>query len=474
MADLNSLIAQGVQFRAPPDPFAQYAQMQQLQQGATQNQLAQYQLGAAQRADVQSNALNAAYAGNLDPNTGAINYGGVARSLAGSGAGSQIPAAMKSQFEQQQAQTKLIKDKLELLPGMYQRADTPEAYATLQNMVHSDPVLGPWLDSQGATKEKGIASLQNAVSTGKFNDLRIGSMQSVAQILDSMKPVVTAAGASVFDPRTQTFIGTAPEKTPPPPAMVAEFNFAKTPEGGGFRGTYQDFVTARAAAGRAPVQPVAPTITQVVDPNNPKQMLNVNARLYNGGSVGGTGVIGVAGREPGYVAREEKAATKQTETTKSREQVDTLVAQLGGYYDTLSNEGGITSTGQTSSANIKAGLASSGLGQATGRLLGTQAQSQRNSIVQTRPLLVQAIKNATGMSAKQMDSNVELKIMLATATDPQLDIEANRRALASLAELYGTGSGAGPTAAPAAAKPNALSSAEQAELEQLRKRFGGK
>ena len=46
--------------------------------------------------------------------------------------------------------------------------------------------------------------------------------------------------------------GTAPEKPPAPPSMVAEYTFAKTPDGGSFRGSYQDFVTARAAAGRAP------------------------------------------------------------------------------------------------------------------------------------------------------------------------------------------------------------------------------
>jgi hypothetical protein len=40
-----------------------------------------------------------------------------------------------------------------------------------------------------------------------------------------------------------------------PPSMVAEYNFARSPDGGGFKGSYQDFVTARAAAGRAPVQP---------------------------------------------------------------------------------------------------------------------------------------------------------------------------------------------------------------------------
>ena len=39
MADLNALIAQGYQFQAPPDPFANYARMQQLDQGEQANQL---------------------------------------------------------------------------------------------------------------------------------------------------------------------------------------------------------------------------------------------------------------------------------------------------------------------------------------------------------------------------------------------------------------------------------------------------
>jgi hypothetical protein len=49
MADLNALIAQGYQFQAPPDPFVQYGRMQQLENSATQNQLARQQMteGAA-------------------------------------------------------------------------------------------------------------------------------------------------------------------------------------------------------------------------------------------------------------------------------------------------------------------------------------------------------------------------------------------------------------------------------------------
>ena len=47
MADLNALIAQGAQFQAPIDPFAQYGKMQQLQNAGMQNQLTQQQLATA-------------------------------------------------------------------------------------------------------------------------------------------------------------------------------------------------------------------------------------------------------------------------------------------------------------------------------------------------------------------------------------------------------------------------------------------
>ena len=59
MADLNALIAQGVQFKAPPDPFAQYAQMQQLQQGQQANQLNQMKMQEYQRGVESQNALRA-------------------------------------------------------------------------------------------------------------------------------------------------------------------------------------------------------------------------------------------------------------------------------------------------------------------------------------------------------------------------------------------------------------------------------
>ena len=51
-------------------------------------------------------------------------------------------------------------------------------------------------------------------------------------------------------------------------------------------------------------------------------------------------------------------------------------------------------------------------------------------------------------------------MMLATATDPTLDLEANRRALANLAALYGTGGGAAPPPAPSPGAPTRANAAK--------------
>lgn len=192
----------------------------------------------------------------------------------------------------------------------------------------------------------------------------------------------------------------------------------------------------------------APTITMVLDPNDNTRMLSIDAKTYRGGSLGSQGVIGIAGKEPTVGKKQEakEAAQSNAETT---------IAQLRQSYDQLDRLGGITSTRNRVGTNIAAGLSSSAAGQFTGRLLGTEAQSERNKIAQTRPLLMTTIMQAMGLSAKQLDSNAELKLWLSAATDPTLDLEANRDALNNLERMLtgkGKGAGAG-TTPPAAPKP---------------------
>lgn len=181
-----------------------------------------------------------------------------------------------------------------------------------------------------------------------------------------------------------------------------------------------------------PIPKEPTTTTEVIDPKDPTRMLRVIPTVYQGGTVGERGVVGISGKEPSAAKKEQDAATGATS-------VDNIIADLRDKYTQLDTSGGITNPDKGVAANLQAGIGSSGLGQFGGRMFGTQNQSVRNQIAQTRPLLLSAIKQRTGMSAKQMDSNVELKLWLSTATDPQLDIKANMNALDNIEKMLGSG-----------------------------------
>jgi len=120
--------------------------------------------------------------------------------------------------------------------------------------------------------------------------------------------------------------------------------------------------------------------------------------------------------------------------------VDLAVGTLRDAYDRLDQGGGITNTNKGTLDNSVAWASSSAPGQLVGKMLGTKNQSARNEIEMTRPALLAALMKATGMSAKQMDSNAELKLWMRTATDPTLDIQANRAALSKIEQKYLRGS----------------------------------
>jgi len=237
MALVNPNIAMGYQGIQLPNQLAQYSQIAGIQNAQQQNELARMQMQEYERARAEEDQLRS-YLAQSDftqpqARTGLTKFGktGLAYSKALS---EQDTARTEGQIKQ----TKLVADKLALLPEAYRMADTPEAYLALHQSVHADPVLGPWLKSTGATPEKGLASLQKAVETGKFDELRMKSMQSVGQLLDSMKPIVVAPSASVYQGGKFSQAPAAPKT---PTELQRNFEFAKTPEGGNFRGSLADF-----------------------------------------------------------------------------------------------------------------------------------------------------------------------------------------------------------------------------------------
>jgi hypothetical protein len=280
-----------------------------------------------------------------------------------------------------------------------------------------------WIATQFPTTKAGMQAMKSAELLRQMNKPYVVGNR-----------LVTGTGQELY---------AAPDKPAAPPGMVAEYTFAKTPEGGNFQGTYQQFVTARAAAGRAPAQPVAPTITQIVDPRNPNQMITIDARRYTGGSVGSPGVLGVGGKEPGAAVRANKSEEGKTQLA---DDLDNLRAS----FTKLDEMRAIPSTARNPLSNIASATAATGIGQTAGRFVGTEAQVEREVINSARTRLVNSIKNATGMSAQQLNSNVELQTMLKSISDPGQPIEAALRIIDDIENAYVKGAGMPKKKSPAA------------------------
>jgi len=169
-------------------------------------------------------------------------------------------------------------------------------------------------------------------------------------------------------------------------------------------------------------------------------------------------------------AETSPTAIKEREKVEGRQSTTALLDELESDYGQLTKLGADISPQRGAIANIANRVAASGPGQLITGAVGTEAQAVRDSIATKRASLMASIKQATGMGATQLNSNVELQFYLKMATDPTMSREVNKKAINWLRNTYGLKEGA----APAATKPAAggLSPEEQAELEQLRKRFG--
>ena len=135
-------------------------------------------------------------------------------------------------------------------------------------------VAAPAAPATPRTRESRIAEIQPRLALLRpFTKDNPQAKAEYTMLLDEVKelrkPQVLTPG-SVFDMPGVDRI-TTPEKPPAPPSMVAEYTFAKTPDGGGFRGSFQDFVIARSKAARPPAQPrpEQPPVA-VVDPRTGK------------------------------------------------------------------------------------------------------------------------------------------------------------------------------------------------------------
>ena len=151
-----------------------------------------------------------------------------------------------------------------------------------------------------------------------------------------------------------------------------------------------------------------------------------------------------------------RATVEQEESERRRrrgqESIESVLNDMASAYTRLDELGGIPSERRSRLANVPAYLAGTPVGQEVSKSQATQSQTQRNQIQASVRQLLTAIKNATGMSAQEMNSNVELQQLMASVSSPTQSIESVRGILSSISRQYGLGELRFPeTPAPAAA-----------------------
>jgi hypothetical protein len=410
---LNTNIALGVRPIEVANPLAQYGQLAQIQAAQNQNAMAQLQMREAEAAAQEKNMLR-----RLDPT--AADY--EAQLF-------KVSPQLGINFRKEQAATEASK------------AQTAASVATAAKAKQE--ILGQALRdiSQRPSDANITAHTEDIQSSPLFSPEEKAKALVTQQTLlgipfEQRQAYLASQGAKPSDlkPTTQTVNrGGATEVIQTPAfggAPVAVGSYADVP----LPANVEEQKKRIARESRPPAQPVAPTITTIVDPTNPNQMITIDARRYQSGGAGAPGVIGVAGKEPGAALRTNKVEAGKTQLA---DDLDNLRAS----FQALDQMRSIPSTERNVLSNVASGIAATGIGQKTGQLFGTEAQVERDVINSARSRLVNSIKNATGMSAQQLNSNVELQTMLKSISDPGQSVQAALRIIDDIENAYVKGNG---------------------------------
>lgn len=200
---------------------------------------------------------------------------------------------------------------------------------------------------------------------------------------------------------------------------------------------------ARAAkAGRpdAAVKPPAINKITIRDPKNPDRSLIVNANIQPDEP---NYVLGEAPESPSALATRTKKSDAAETKRVAQSQVDSLLDSLSQDANNLYKQGGIPSIKDPAMSNIGKWVKNTTVGLGISKAIGTEAQSTLERMKSTKLQLLNAIKAATGMSSKTLDSNQELKIWLDSLGTTGGTLESLNGIIKNL-RSYGEGAGTTP------------------------------
>ena len=150
-------------------------------------------------------------------------------------------------------------------------------------------------------------------------------------------------------------------------------------------------------------------------------------------------VVPKAGKPAAGVGATPKQAAEEQKQAVAKTRLEGTLSKMVAAYNKLNELKSITSTSRSTQENLAA-FARSKTGQLIGTPVGAEDQTQRQLIKNLRFALINDIKEATGMSSRALDSNVELKNALESLGDPEnQSFEAAMATLAELSARYGAG-----------------------------------
>lgn len=209
---LDPRIAMGFQSPQFESPVNMMGNMMKLKSMQQQNALAEQQMADLATQRNRAAALDAAYQGAYNPETGEINYNAIAGKLAQGGQGSAIPSLMKTRdeaakarYEQLDARGKALVQEGNVFQSQLQQVDPsdPNAPSLMAKFIlgHHAPgsITAELLKAQGITPEQSLAALDNAVKTGTFEDFLKRSQLGATEFIKANAPKFTQVDAGGYN-----------------------------------------------------------------------------------------------------------------------------------------------------------------------------------------------------------------------------------------------------------------------------------
>ena len=209
---LDPRIAMGFQSPQFESPVNMMGNMMKLKSMQQQNALAEQQMADLATQRNRAAALDAAYKGAYNPETGEIDYNTIASRLAQGGQGTAIPGllatrdtGLKARYEQLEAFNKALSQEGQVFKTQLQQLDPadPNAPVMMEQFIrgHHAPgsLTAELLKRQGITPEQSLTALNNAVKTGKFADFLTRSQLGAEEFIK--RNTLTASEQSMADDR---------------------------------------------------------------------------------------------------------------------------------------------------------------------------------------------------------------------------------------------------------------------------------